>query len=151
MHRKRAFTLVEIMIVVAIIALLAVIAVPSFLRARERSRRAKFLNALRIAAGAFETYAAERGTYPPDVNRGIVPAGMQSYFGEKLDWTSPTPIGGRWDWDRDVFGIKAGVTVVMPDETPEQMLEIDESFDDDDLSTGAFRDLGNGHYTYIIE
>ncbi|MDQ6810196.1 MAG: type II secretion system GspH family protein [Verrucomicrobiota bacterium] len=151
MRRERAFTLVEIMIVVAIVALLAVIALPSFLRARERARQAKFLNALRIATGAFEMYAAEHGAYPPDVNRGIVPPGMQTYFGAKLDWTGPTPIGGNWDWDHDVFGIKAGVTVVVPNETPEQMAEIDAKIDDGDLTTGAFRDLGSGHYTSIIE
>lgn len=139
------------MIVVAIIALLAVVALPSLLRARERTRQAKFLNALRVATGAFETYAAEHGNYPPDVNRGVVPAGMQSYFGAKFDWTAPTPIGGNWDWEGNVFGIKAGVSVVSPGETPEQMLEIDATYDDGDLATGAFRDFGSGRYTCILE
>ena len=48
---RRGFSLVEIMIVVSIIALLAVIALPSFLRAREQARAAKFMNALRVASG----------------------------------------------------------------------------------------------------
>ena len=60
LNRKRAgFTLVEIMIVVAIIALLAAIAVPGFLRARKRSQATKILNDLRMIDGAVDQYAIE--------------------------------------------------------------------------------------------
>ncbi len=45
--KHAGFTLVEIMIVVAIIALLAAIAVPGFLRARKRSQASRILNDLR--------------------------------------------------------------------------------------------------------
>ena len=57
--RSRAFTLVEIMIVVAIIALLAAIAVPGFLRARKRSQATKILNDLRLIDAAVDQYAIE--------------------------------------------------------------------------------------------
>jgi prepilin-type N-terminal cleavage/methylation domain-containing protein len=60
--RKHAgFTLVEIMIVVAIIALLAAIAVPGFLRARKRSQATKILNDLRMIDSAIDQYAIETG------------------------------------------------------------------------------------------
>jgi prepilin-type N-terminal cleavage/methylation domain-containing protein len=60
LRTKRAgFTLVEIMIVVAIIALLAAIAVPGFLRARKRSQAAKVLNDLRMIDSAVDQYAIE--------------------------------------------------------------------------------------------
>ena len=55
------FTLVEIMIVVAIIALLAAIAVPGFVRARKRSQASKVLNDLRLIDGAVDQYAIENG------------------------------------------------------------------------------------------
>ena len=56
---RRAFTLVEIMIVVAIIALLAAIAVPGFLRARKRSQASRILNDLRMIDSAVDQYAIE--------------------------------------------------------------------------------------------
>ena len=54
-----AFTLVEIMIVVAIIALLAAIAVPGFLRARKRSQASRIINDLRLIDSAVDQYAIE--------------------------------------------------------------------------------------------
>jgi prepilin-type N-terminal cleavage/methylation domain-containing protein len=59
--RQSAFTLVEIMIVVAIIALLAAIAVPGFLRSRKRSQASKILNDLRMIDSAIDQYAIETG------------------------------------------------------------------------------------------
>jgi len=56
---KNAFTLVEIMIVVAIIATLAAIAVPGFLRARKRSQASRVLNDLRLIDNACDMYAIE--------------------------------------------------------------------------------------------
>src|SRR5881227_250141 len=68
LQTKRAgFTLVEIMIVVAIIALLAAIAVPGFLRARKRSQASKILNDLRMIDGAVDQYAIETARKTGDV------------------------------------------------------------------------------------
>src|SRR5436305_13376411 len=57
--RRSGFTLVEIMIVVAIIALLAAIAVPGFLRARKRSQASRIINDLRLIDSAVDQYAIE--------------------------------------------------------------------------------------------
>jgi prepilin-type N-terminal cleavage/methylation domain-containing protein len=59
--KRAGFTLVEIMIVVAIIALLAAIAVPGFLRARKRSQASRILNDLRMIDSAVDQYAIETG------------------------------------------------------------------------------------------
>jgi prepilin-type N-terminal cleavage/methylation domain-containing protein len=58
-NKHHGFTLVEIMIVVAIIALLATIAVPGFLRARKRSQATRVLNDLRLIDAAVDQYAIE--------------------------------------------------------------------------------------------
>ena len=62
--RRGGFTLVEIMIVVAIIALLASIAVPSFLRARKRSQGTTTLETLRTVDSAKDQYAIENWQRP---------------------------------------------------------------------------------------
>src|SRR3984957_16836206 len=69
---RGGFTLVEIMIVVAIIALLAAIAVPNFLRARKRSQATRILEDLRLLDSACDQYAIETNKT----------SGMQPVFGD---------------------------------------------------------------------
>ena len=57
--RVKGFTLVEIMIVVAIIALLAVIAIPNWVRARDTSQTNACINNLRQIAGATQQWALD--------------------------------------------------------------------------------------------
>jgi prepilin-type N-terminal cleavage/methylation domain-containing protein len=57
--RRFGFTLVEIMIVVGVIALLAAIATPGFLRARKRTQASRVLEDLRLIDHAIDQYAVE--------------------------------------------------------------------------------------------
>ncbi len=58
--RRSAFTLVEIMIVVAIIGLLAAIAIPNFIKAREASQKNACIANLKQIDGAKNTWALEQ-------------------------------------------------------------------------------------------
>ncbi len=63
---KSAFTLIELLIVVAIIAILAAIAVPNFLEAQTRSKVARVVSDMRTITTALETYMVDHKKYPFD-------------------------------------------------------------------------------------
>jgi prepilin-type N-terminal cleavage/methylation domain-containing protein len=72
---KGAFTLVEIMIVVAIIGLLAAIAIPNFVKARTTAQKNACINNLRQIDGAIQTFALEnkKGATDPVTEADVVP------------------------------------------------------------------------------
>jgi prepilin-type N-terminal cleavage/methylation domain-containing protein len=144
------FTLVEIMIVVAIIGLLAAIALPAYAKVRYNAQNARYIADVRTAKNAFIQYSFDhRGRYPADVTPAIVPAGMAEYLG-RFPWTQTTSLGGYWDWDNGQFGTRAGVSVYQPTAPTSQLLLIDQLIDDGDLSTGTFRSRSAG-YISIME
>ena len=64
-RRKKGFTLIELMIVIAIIAILAAVLVPNFMRAREASRLTACKSNLKNISTAVETYSNDHdGVYP---------------------------------------------------------------------------------------
>ena len=87
--RFKAFTLIELLIVVAIIAILAAIAVPNFLEAQIRSKVSRAKNDIRALATAAEAYYVDHNDYPPN-NAGAVGGtlGAQTRYMEPLS----TPI-----------------------------------------------------------
>ena len=88
------------MIVVAIIALLASIAVPGFLRARKRSQAARILNDLRIIDGAVDMYAIE--------NNKVSGATVNT-----ADWTTYLKKGSvLYNTGKDILGNAYGVQTV---------------------------------------
>lgn len=64
MENERGFTLIEMMIVVAIIAILAVILIPNFARARAQAQSAACIANLKTIATALELYYTDNQTYP---------------------------------------------------------------------------------------
>lgn len=62
--KRKAFTLIELLIVVAIIAILAAIAVPNFLEAQTRAKVGRAKADMRTEATALETYKIDNNEYP---------------------------------------------------------------------------------------
>ena len=64
MNRRRAFTLIELLIVVSIIAILASIAVPNFLEAQTRAKVVRAKADMATIAVALEMYRVDNNSYP---------------------------------------------------------------------------------------
>ncbi|MGJ3242658.1 MAG: type II secretion system protein [Opitutales bacterium] len=146
---RRGFTLVEIMIAVSVIGLLAAIAIPAFQKTRAKSQAYRLANDFRTYANAFEIYALEFGYWPDDEARGVMPDGMDDYM-RTHGWTESTPVGGNWDWDFDVKGVYAGISITKPTAGDDPFVIMDEVLDDGDLSSGEFI-KNDDRFTYVLE
>jgi type II secretion system protein G len=70
---ERGFTLIELMIVVAIIAILAGILIPNFVNARSQAQTAACESNMRSIATALELYYADNQVYPTASGAAVVP------------------------------------------------------------------------------
>jgi len=77
--KTRAFTLIELLIVVAIIAILAAIAVPNFLEAQVRSKVSRGKADMRSIATALESYRTDYTHYPEDQNGYMERTGINPF------------------------------------------------------------------------
>ncbi len=89
MNRK-AFTLIELLIVVAIIAILAAIAVPNFLEAQTRSKVSRQLANMRTVVVAIEMYTVDNNKIPLTTQNGPGAGGPNGVWGPKPSgtWTA---------------------------------------------------------------
>ncbi len=139
---RGGFSLVEIMVVVVIIGLLASLALPALQRVRRAAISKRYLNDARQIRDGAERYALEVGNFPPNGVAGLH-ASLRGYIPESLMNSTTTVLGGVWDWDYQQDGFTASVSVYQFTAADPQLLDIDRTIDDGNLTTGLFRKMGS--------
>jgi len=142
--------LVEIMIVVVIIGLLAAMAIPAFQKIKVSSENSRFMNDLRTFKDALLVCVMETGVMDQGSGSGTLAPDLAEYLNSGL-WLEGPNIGGQWDVEYAKSGVTLGIGVHNPTIPAEQILAIDESFDDGDVNTGKMRYIAGGRYYWVVE
>jgi prepilin-type N-terminal cleavage/methylation domain-containing protein len=154
----RAFTLVEVMVVVVIIGFLAAAGLPSYRHLTMRSKVTALENDLRQFATAIQTYTLQNGHWPANGDPQTIPAELTSAI--SANFTRTSPIGGVYKWNFEVpaDGVTAKAAIVVqtasgnPVSDDEDMfLMIDRQMDDGVLDTGNIQVGSTNSLVFIIE
>jgi type II secretory pathway pseudopilin PulG len=132
---EEGWSLIEIMIAVVCIGILAALAITAINKARTNAQTRTVVNDIRVFSSAFQQYAAETGDWPDDAVPTVRPPGMEGHLRVSV-WGRETAIGGNYEWDLDVGGIKASIAVTGPVAPARHLEIIDEIVDDGNLATG---------------
>ena len=157
-QQDRAFTLVEIMVVVVIIGLLAAASLPAYRLITLRSKAATVVNDLRTFSTVFITYSLQNGRYPDDGDPQVVPPQIAGQL--PGNFIQRTPIGGvyKWNFNIPADGIAAKAALIIQADTGnpiiddlDQLEAVDKQIDDGNLATGNMQLGSTNSLVYIIE
>lgn len=156
------FTLIELMVVIAILGILAAIAVPNYIRYRKKAQISEIASNLKNFKTGFIAYAVDTGDFPDDSHTDTGPYGLPNTEIEDYimlhEWVTPTALGGRYNWEGantywPTYPNGSGYIGISIDgaTAPQKDLRfLDGLLDDGNLLTGTFRKIGS-RYTLIID
>jgi len=89
--KRKGFTLIELMVVIAIIIILAAIAIPNYLKMTERAKRSRLASDMATLATVLETFKTDWGEYPNAATAEAVDAATNNIY-EELSGTGTAAI-----------------------------------------------------------
>lgn len=138
MRKAKGFTLIELMIVVAIIAILAAVAIPNFMTARDRAKRSAAESTLGNLRKAFEIYISDSDSseYPAEIGQNTITekngqfngTGAAEFIAAIGKYTKVTGMlekavyNGALNLDIDPKGSRYTLSVQASDRTPRSIL-----------------------------
>jgi len=136
--RNRAFSLIELMVVVATIGILALLGVPGITKAAQRTEAVATGNDLRVFSEAIEFYATTSGGYPENMDYTNMPSEVSAYLPSL--WRD-----GSYSWfyvhdERFTYLFMANLGL-----STEQAVTLDATIDDGNIATGNVRIAFNGN------
>ncbi len=150
--RQRGFTLVEVLVVVAIIGILANIAIPKVLEALRRAQAASVVADYLTIRQAVVEYQRDNSVYPRDRNYDRAERELGPYLEGRVEWNRPE-LGIRYDWENWVrkngkpkhkkTGVLYGISVRT--ENTDLMEAISTIYD------GEFKLTLRDRYTFVLE
>jgi prepilin-type N-terminal cleavage/methylation domain-containing protein len=147
------FTLVEIMIVVAVIGLLCAIAVPGIINARTTAQDTYLMEELKETTEAFQMYEADNQVLPLQSSgvsiaistAGVVPPGMALYMPKNSHWTNGAYGSWLWIyWPGALPGYQGFIYLYNPNLSDDEIKFLDTKLDDGNTSTGSILEYGQG-------
>jgi general secretion pathway protein G len=122
LHARRGFTLIELIVVMAIIALLVSIVAPRYYRTLDKARDASLKTTLNVVRDALDKYAADRDKYPESLDELVTRGYLRQLpedpiTGQKDSWQMLPPAASAVMKGR-VADVRSGAAGQGQDGTP---------------------------------
>lgn len=156
-HRQSAFTLVELIAVIVVLAILAGVAIPKYFDYSTRARASALSGSLKVMQQAIHAYNRDSRGWPADVNPRICPPEIVNYM-EPGVWTALTPVGTtydyenwstpQWGWPTPVVGVSVrnGSGGALSGDATAVIQLVDAQIDDGAPTTGSLQTVNYGYF-----
>ncbi len=113
MMDRKGVTLIELLVVVLIVSILAAIAQPQLSGLIVKARATDAISDMQVLRVATYNYQSDQQSWPDDVNRGIVPPGLEDYLPRGFDFVKDDYVLDYDNWGGSPFMV--GVTLITSD------------------------------------